>query len=108
MSDLLAKEQFTPAVLAEAFECGNATAPLFIGPWTFIAKGLECQKFDVEARLETPSVALATRTRINRTAKKHDSPVQACARVHPHHELRGRPPPPGQSGRGQIHGHSVR
>jgi hypothetical protein len=81
MSDLLAKELFTPQVLAGAFECGNTTAPLFIGPWTFIATALECQTLTVDARLELLSVAFATLAQIYETARKHEYPEQGSSRV---------------------------
>jgi hypothetical protein len=59
MSDRRAIDLFTPGVLAAAFECGNSTAPLVIGPWTFIAAAVECPTLTGAARLEALSVAFA-------------------------------------------------
>jgi hypothetical protein len=64
MSDRLAVEVFSSEVLAAAFECGNYTAPLVIGPWTFIAAAIDSATLTEAARLEALSAVFAGLGRI--------------------------------------------
>jgi hypothetical protein len=77
MNDRLTIHFVTPGVLAAEFECGNYTAPLVIGPWTFIAAAIECATLTEAARLEALSVAFATFGRIYKVMPKaKESPEQ--------------------------------